>query len=323
MHIVTTAARLPRHLPRPVVAIGTFDGVHRAHHALLRYVVRAARRWRGTSVVISFDPHPQHVLRRQPLPSLLTRLEQRLVYFRALGIQLVWVVRFTRRFAALSPEQFVERILVRSLQAQAIVVGPTFGFGRGRRGNVALLRRLARRAGMRVHVVPPVRLGRTIVNSSRIRAAIQAGELATARQLLGRGVILRAPVIRGAARGTQLGYPTANVDYEHLALPPDGVYTAWVTVGARRYPAVANIGRRPTFHEHRRTVEVHLLGFRGRLYGRWVDIEWREKLRDEQTFPTVQHLRRQIAADLVIARRRFRHQPSADSVRPPRSGRGR
>ena len=320
MRVVTTAARVPRHLPRPVVAIGTFDGVHRAHAAILRRVVADARRCHGTSVVLSFDPHPQHVLRPGREPRLLTRVDQRLEHFAALGVQFVWLVRFTRRFAQLTPDAFVQRLLVRTLHARAIVVGSSFGFGQGRTGTVHALRALGRRAGIRVRQVPDVLDGGAPITSSRIRAAIVAGRVREAARWLGRPVMLRGRVVRGAGRGRALGFPTANIDAGRSILPPDGVYVVRVQCGARWWRGVANIGRRPTFRDTASTtVEVHLLQFDGRLYGRSVTVEWLHRRRPEQAFATTADLRRQIAADIDEAQRYFRRQPSFMSLAPARN----
>lgn len=314
MRVVTSAAQLPR-LRRPVVAIGTFDGVHRAHQAIIRQAVREAKRCRGTSVVLSFNPHPQHVLRMGHEPRLLTRVEQRLTVFRALGVQVVWVKRFTRRFAALSPEEFFTRVIVRALHAHTVVVGASFGFGRGRGGDLALLRALGRSHGVAVHRVPDVQQQGAPINSSRIRAAIASGRLEEARRLLGRPVMLRGRVIHGAARGQSLGFPTANVDYDHLVLPPHGVYVVRVHVGRRWLPGVANVGVRPTFANERvTTVEVHLLHARMRLYGRMITLAWLRKLRDERAFPTVAQLRRQIAHDVVEAERFFNERTTYGAI---------
>ena len=307
MRIIASARQLPQNLPKPIVAIGTFDGVHLAHAAIIRRVVREARRRRGTSVIISFDPHPQHVLRPGHVPRLLTRVDERLELFRALGVQIVWLVRFTKAFARLSPEAFFARLLVRALHARVIVVGASFGFGRGRQGNLQLLQTLGRRAGIAVQRVPDVLHAGEPINSSRIRAAVAEGRFAEARQLLGRPVTLRGRVVHGASRGAMLGFPTANLAYDHVILPPTGVYAVRVRVGHRRRHGVANVGHRPTFEQTAAiTVEAHLLRFRGRLYGRTVTLEWLAKLRDEQTFADRDALRRQIVVDIAAARRLLR-----------------
>ena len=309
MRLIPMASQLPRRLPRPVVAIGTFDGVHRSHQAIVRHVLREAHRQHGTSVIISFDPHPQHVLRPGYLPPLLTRVDQRLELFRTLGVQVVWLVRFTRRFAQLSPEDFFSRLLIQRLRAHTVVVGSSFGFGRGRMGNLDTLRALGHRARIAVHRVPDVLSGGAPINSSRIRAAIAAGRLGEAQRLLGRPVQLRGRVVHGAARGARLGFPTANLDTGHLVLPPPGVYVVRAQTGNRWRAGVANVGYRPTFHDTRTpVVETHLLRFYGRLYGRTITVEWLRKLRDERSFPNLASLRRQIQSDVDEATRFFRRQ---------------
>lgn len=312
MRLITAARQRPRSLPRPIVTIGTFDGVHRAHQAIIRHIVRTARRHHGTSIIISFDPHPRHVLHPGQHPRLLTDLPQRLACFRALEVDHVWLVRFTRRFAQCSPEVFFQRLLIRALHAHTVVIGPSFGFGQGRRGDAALLAALGRQWGVRIAQVPAVQYGGLPISSSRIRAAIAAGHLRDAAAMLGRRVTLVGRVVRGAGRGRSLGFPTANLDYQPMVTPPHGVYLVRAQVGARWYPALANVGRRPTFHDTvATTVEVHLLRRHApSLYGRRLVIEWRGKLRDERAFASAQHLRRQIAADVASARQYFRRRPA-------------
>ena len=309
MRIITSVAQLPPRLPRPVVAIGTFDGVHRAHAAIIRRVVQEARRTRGASVVVSFDPHPQHVLRPGGRPRLLTRVDQRLELFRALGVDRVWLIRFTRAFARLSPEAFFSRLIVRALHAKTVVVGSSFGFGHGRQGHVALLMALGRQAGVAVRQVPDVLDGGAPITSSRIRAAIAQGRLRDAARWLGRPVTLRGRVTRGRRRGRTLGFPTANIEHDHLVLPPAGVYVVRAHIGARAFPGVANVGHRPTFEQTpATTVEVHLLQTRRRLYGRTMTVEWLQRLRDERQFLSAELLQRQIAADIDEATQFFRRQ---------------
>ncbi|MBI2885527.1 MAG: bifunctional riboflavin kinase/FAD synthetase [Candidatus Omnitrophica bacterium] len=290
-------------LPRAVATIGMFDGVHPGHQRLIRTTVRLARRLRATSVVVTFHPDPQQVLNAHTPPPL-TSLDRRLDLIKALGADVVWVLPFTRAFSRITPEAFVREVLRDRLRAAAVVVGDTFAFGRDRRGDLRMLRELSRPHGMRVVVVPPVTRGGAAVSSSRIRALLQQGRWRRAAQLLGHPVELTGRVVRGAGRGARLGFPTANLAVGSSVAPPRGVYAVEVWVGRRRWPGVMNVGMRPTFRTASTTVcEVHLIGFRGRLYSRAIAVLLRARLRDERKFSSAQALQRQIARDVRRAGR--------------------
>lgn len=290
---------------RPVVTIGMFDGVHLAHQQLIRTTIRLARRMQGTSVAITFDPDPRLVLDSAHPPSALMPLQERVRYLRALGIEQVWIIPFTKRFARVTAEQFVRRILIGRLRASALVVGDAFVFGRGRRGNMTMLRRLAGTAGMRIVAVPPIVRGGLPVSSSRIRALIAAGKLAKATRLLTRPPALYGMVVRGAGRGHRLGMPTANIRVMGQALPPIGVYAVRVSApnGTRSWGGVMNLGVRPTFGPGPLVCEVHLLGLTGALRGRLLTVELLARLRSERCFANPDALRRQIHRDALRARR--------------------
>lgn len=288
--------------PRAVVAIGMFDGVHRAHQQLIRTTVRLAQRVRGTSVAVTFDPDPQTVLDPHHAQPPLMPLQRRLELIESYGARLIWVIRFTPAFSRMSPEGFVRLMLWRRLRARWIVVGSAFAFGKDRRGDLALLRRLGAVCGMRITALPAVRAGGMPISSSRIRTLVQRGALAEARQLLGRDAELSGVVVRGAGRATQLGFPTANIRLAPTLQPPRGVYHVGVVVGRRRYDGLMNLGVRPTFLPASRSAglvcEVHLPTFQGTLYGQSVRIELHRYLRDERRFPNPQALIRQIRRDL-------------------------
>lgn len=298
MPILIGRRRLASAPPRAVVAIGMFDGVHRAHQHLLRTTVRLAQRLHGTSVAVTFDPDPQTVLTPHQAPPPLMPLRRRLELIRSFGIQLIWVLRFTPAFSRMAPEAFVRSVLWTQLRARWIVVGSAFAFGRDRRGDLALLRRLGAAYGMRVTALPPVRAGGLPISSSRIRRLVQQGTLAEARRLLGRFAELSGVVVRGAGRATRLGFPTANIRLAPTRQPPHGVYHVGLWVGGRHDEGLMNLGVRPTFGGGRVVCEVHLPAFRGTLYGRSVIIELYRFLRPERRFSTSQALAQQIRQDL-------------------------
>jgi len=294
-----------------VATVGTFDGIHRGHQAVLKEVVRRARATGRPNLLVTFDPHPLEVVNPSAAPRLLTLPEEKRVLAAALGVGRVEVVAFTPELARLGPEEFVRAVLRARFGMEELVLGYDHGFGRGRSGDVDLVRRLAREDGFAVEVVPAVTDDGQAISSSLIRTAVAHGDLASARRGLGRPYSLRGVVERGAGRGRTIGVPTINLtspDPRKL-LPPDGVYVVRVQVegkgdGGRvaRYGGMMNQGARPTFGVHARGLEIHLFEFTGDLYGATVTVEWVHRLRDVQTFPSREALIDQIGRDATAAR---------------------
>lgn len=297
---------------RPVVTVGVFDGVHIAHQALIRSTIRLAHRLRGTSVVITFDPDPRRVLDPARGSEALLPLRVRLERIRALGVDHIWVIPFTKRFARLSAGAFVRRFLLGRLHAAAVVIGEDFAFGSKRRGDPSVLERLGHEGGMRVAAVRHLRRGGAPVSSSRIRRLIAAGKLAEAGRLLGRAPILAGVVRRGTGRGRRLGFPTANIELGGQLLPPPGVYAVRVRTAhpAQAWAGAMNLGVRPTFGAGPLVCEVHLLGFSGSLRGRDVRLDLLARLRGERCFASEQALARHIALDVARVRRLAGRQPA-------------
>jgi riboflavin kinase/FMN adenylyltransferase len=294
------------------VTVGVFDGVHVAHQRLIRTTKRLAERLGGTSVVVTFDPDPQMVLSPRSAAPALMPLEARVDELRRLGADRVWVIPFTAAFASMTAERFFQRVLLGRLRAVALVVGEAFLFGSGRRGDMALLRGLGSRHGVRIVSLPHVIRGGAPVSSSRIRELIRGGRLAQAASLLGRPPGLYGMVVGGEGRGRQLGFPTANIQpAPHQVLPPPGVYAVVVRWGAaaRWRHGVMNFGVRPTFGAGPLTCEVYLPGFSGNLRGRRVSVSLLSRLRGERRFPDAQALSRQIQQDIVRAQRVFQRAP--------------
>jgi len=284
------------------VALGVFDGIHLGHRAILGRAVELARARGLEGVACTFDPHPMEVLQpgRAPLP--LTTLADRLALIGGTGITTTVVIAFTREVSGMEPEAFVESVLLGVLRAREVVVGFNHRFGRAARGDARLLEALGPRLGLGVHVVPPTTVDGVGVSSSEIRAALAQGDLQRAARLLGRDYTVGGEVVHGAGRGQSLGFPTANIRAE-LPLPlPAGVYVGRADIGSAVYPAVVNIGVRPTFGDSTSAVEAHLLDFSGDLYGRRIRLTFVRRLREERKFPSVEALRAQIAADVASAR---------------------
>ena len=302
MEIHRHVEKIRRRIETPVLTLGNFDGVHEGHRAIFSRVVDTAREIRGTPTALTFHPHPAAVLTPQRAPARLTDWRARMERMAAAGIGVAIVQRFTRRFSEIDPVDFVERLLVDGLGVGAIVVGHRVSFGHRRRGNAAVLQELGSRHGFSVEVVGPVEVDGFEVSSSAIRKAIAEGDLARAAHLLGGDPIVAGRVGHGDRRGASLGFPTANIPVAGWAVPPDGVYAVAAFVGGEVHPAVANLGRKPTFGEAARGLEVHLLDFEGDLYGARLEARLLARLRGEQKFAGPKELVAQIARDVEAAR---------------------
>ena len=287
-----------------VATVGTFDGIHRGHRAVLSEVVRRGRAAGRPSVLVTFDPHPLEVVNPTAAPRLLTLTDEKRGLVAALGIERVEVIAFTPALARLGPEEFVHDVLRARFGMEELVLGYDHGFGRGRSGDVELVRRLGREDGFAVEVVSAVTDNGQPISSSLIRTAVAHGDLRPAARGLGRPYSLLGTVERGAGRGRTIGVPTINLtppDPRKL-LPPDGVYAVRVQLPEGRVGGMMNQGARPTFGVHARGLEIHLFDYDGDLYGATVTVEWVDRLRDTQTFPSRQALVDQIERDAVAAR---------------------
>ena len=287
-----------------VVTVGTFDGVHLGHRAVLDEIAGRARIAGRMSVLVTFEPHPLAVVNPAAAPPRLTTAAERIEALATCEIDRVVVLRFDRAMAALEPEAFVEQVLLERCGMRELVIGHDHGFGRGRRGDVAMLREMGSVRGFTVDVVEEVAgASGQPVSSTAIRRAVAGGDLVTAAALLGRRHALAAPVIAGEQRGRTLGFPTLNLAIPpDKLLPPDGVWAVQVETPAGRFGGMMNQGHRPTFGDGRRLLEVHLFGFEGDLYDRQVRVTWVAPLRPIRQFEGVQHLRQQLEHDGARAR---------------------
>jgi riboflavin kinase/FMN adenylyltransferase len=288
---------------KPVVAtIGAFDGIHRGHHLLLGQVVDRARSLGLRSLCVTFDPHPDLVLYPDRHVTYLTDRAEKERVLRELGLDDVMVIEFTPALSMLNPEEFLGLVSEEHPLAE-LWVGSDFALGRGRSGTIAALAELGRVQGFALHVVPPQRSDREVISSTFIRSLLSQGNVRNANRLLGRRYRISGVVETGAARGRQLGFPTANIRPDpKRALPADGVYAAVVPLDGTEHRAVANLGSRPTFKEGERLLEVHLLDTKVDLYGRKMDVDFVDRLRDVQRFESIDALRAQIARDADAAR---------------------
>jgi riboflavin kinase/FMN adenylyltransferase len=289
-----------------VVTMGTFDGVHRGHQAVLAEVTRRARDGKLASVLVTFEPHPLAVVNPAAAPKLLTLPAEKEALVQAQGIDRFVLMPFTPAVAQLDAEAFVGR-LCDEYGMHELVMGYDHGFGRGRAGDVELVERLARQRDFRMAVVDAVRDNGQPISSTLIRSGVAHGDLDSAARWLGRPYAIRGKVVRGAGRGRTIGIPTINLESPDARklLPPDGVYAVRVRIldaGSRLLGGMMNQGPRPTFGDQARTLEVHLFDFEGELYGETVDVEWVRRLRDVQAFPSRDALVAQLERDRQAAR---------------------
>jgi riboflavin kinase/FMN adenylyltransferase len=285
-----------------IVAVGNFDGVHRGHATL----VAAARSLVGaneTIVPVTFDPHPLKLLSPERYQPPLTTIAERSLLLHELGAASVVVLQTTRDLLALTPVEFFEKIVRRSLKAAGLVEGFNFRFGRDRTGSNETLRSHCRAAGIEFREVPAFKVGDRPVSSSRVREAISAGDMASTTELLGRPYRITGHVVVGARRGRTIGFPTANLDRVETVVPAVGVYAVSVSIQSRVLAGAANIGPNPTFGEDVRKIEAHLIDFHGDLYGQTIDVDFIAKLRETKKFASVDALVEQMRADVANARR--------------------
>jgi riboflavin kinase/FMN adenylyltransferase len=293
---------LPPSFQGGAAAIGNFDGVHRGHLALLAELRRQATAVGGPAVAVTFDPHPLKILRPERFQPVLTTIADRAALLQAHGADHVLILRTTPALLGLSAEQFFDGVVRGRLAAWAMVEGPNFGFGRNREGDVNRLAGLCRQYGISLIVVPPLEWHGAIVSSSRVRTALVQGNAREAADLLERPFRLRGVVEPGQHRGQTLGFPTANLGRVETLVPGDGVYAVRVLYRDRVWPGAANIGPNPTFGEHARKIEVHLIGFQGALLGQSLAVDFVERLRDTRPFPGVAQLVEQLKLDVERAR---------------------
>jgi riboflavin kinase/FMN adenylyltransferase len=301
--------------PSPAVTIGNFDGVHRGHQALTAAAIRWARAHGGRAVVLTLDPHPARVLAPGHAPPLLTTLDQKAELLEAVGIDMLAVVPFTPGLQQLEAEDFARRVLAGALGARMVIVGDGFRFGHDRRGDVPALGRLGAELGFEVEGVAPVLHGGRPISSSRVREALVQGQVEEAQALLGRAYFMDGVVVEGERRGRTLGFPTANLDSENEVVPGAGVYVARCRrAGGPWSGAVVNVGRRPTFGGRDVSVEAHLLGFEGDLYGSRLRIEFHRRLRGEQRFEGPDALVTQIRTDVARAQAFLAESPAEGRI---------
>ncbi len=286
-----------------VVAIGNFDGVHLGHQKILNFLVNKASEKDLISLVLTFSPHPGKITGKGQI-KLLQTLEQKIESFQAFGVQVVFTLPFTRKFANLSTEDFIDKILIKTLNARSVIVGNNFRFGKNRTGDISTLKSQTAPNNLKIYTIPSVSVNTMTISSSLIRRLILKGNIKNANLLLGKPYEIQGEVITGHSRGTTLGFPTANVNTEN-DITPFGVFLTSIILNNREFPSLTNIGKCPTFQQKNINIESHILDFKSDIYRKKIKIIFLKRLRDEIKFESPAKLFKQIQKDLQTARKYF------------------
>ena len=302
MEIIKKITGLTKKYPRPVVALGMFDGVHLGHSSVIGHAVDIAKKIGGTSIVFTFSNHPLSIIAPEDAPLMIGSKNLRREIFSELGVEVLIEIQFTKEFSKKSPEEFLE-LLQDKISPAYVVTGPNYTFGRFGRGNGRLLLREAENYGFKAEVCQSFTVDRKIVSSTRIRALIAAGDLISANQLLGRNFTYAGKVVNGDKRGRKIGFPTANLEIaDYRAMLPNGAYIVRVKVHGKFFNGIANVGDNPTFKVARRRLEVFIDNFSENIYGEEIFVSFIDKLRDEKKFSSVDELKAQLNEDLRTMR---------------------
>ena len=303
MEVIDGADNIKRSFRNPVITIGNFDGVHIGHLSLFQRVKEVAKALEGESIVITFNPHPTKVLYPSNGPPLITPHEQKVLLIEDAGIDVFIVIEFTHEFAKMTASEFVHKIIHQLIGTRAVVVGPDYRFGYKREGDIPALTQMGEELNFEVHVVTDLTANGREVSSSSIREFVLAGDLDSARKMLGRDYQVAGMVIRGRDRGGRLlGFPTANLQLVDELTPGPGVYATEVIIDDQLYDGATNIGYSPTFHNGAFSVETHIIHFNQDIYGKVIQVRFIERLRDEKTFSGPEELSDQIRKDVEKAR---------------------
>ncbi|OPY69401.1 MAG: Riboflavin biosynthesis protein RibF [Syntrophorhabdaceae bacterium PtaU1.Bin034] len=293
----------------PVVTIGNYDGVHLGHRRIIEKVKEWARDVSGTSILMTFHPHPLHLLRPDKELAAITPIEEKKRIIAETGIDVLYILPFTKDFADISPESFVKSVLVDRLGVRGVVIGYDFTFGSKGRGNTTLLKEMGYKYGFFVEVIGAITLDGEKIGSNRIRKLVAQGEVGLAGKLLGRSYSIKGTVVRAKGRGRTIGYPTINLRTDYPLIPRNGVYVTEVEIEGRWLGGLTNVGYNPTFEQgQERSIETYILDFEGVLYDKEVTIRFVERIRDEMKFSGVEQLKAHIAKDVDVAREHFRRQ---------------
>jgi riboflavin kinase / FMN adenylyltransferase len=302
MILITDLGKIKKKFPSSIITLGNFDGLHLGHQELIRQIILRAEETASLSMVVTFRPHPLKILAPDRCPPLISIYEEKIRLIEELGIDVLVKIPFTLDFSAMGPRDFVRNVLVDLLGAKEIFVGYNYRFGKGRKGDIGLLRELGQELGFLVREIEQVSLNNEVISSTRIRQLLQKGEVEHAAKLLGREYALSGIVVKGDGRGRGLGFPTANIAPRHAIVPSNGVYAVRLFVRDKFYDGIVNIGMRPTFARNSLAIEVHIFDFDEDLYGEEVTLYFIRKIREEKKFQNAEALIRQIRIDAGTAR---------------------
>lgn len=294
--------------PNTIISIGSFDGLHQGHQIILSNLVKYAQKHKGTSILITFDPHPRKLLYPQQSLKLLSSFEDRLELMEQIGLDVIVVVPFTKDFAALSAANYIENFLIKKFQPKTIIIGYDHKFGHDRSGDIKMLEQWALKAHFQLIEIPEHQISDAAISSTKIRQALEKGQVSQAHNMLGRPYRLSGKVIKGQQLGRTLGYPTANIEVSNtdLLIPALGIYIVQAIIQNKKYPAMMSIGYNPTTSQDQRLkLEVHLLDFNQDLYGQSLQIDFLEFIRKEAFFENLEQLKLQIQEDEKLSREWF------------------
>ena len=307
MKIIKGIENLGRSLRNPVVTLGNFDGVHLGHQQIFKRVKEEASRLHGEGMVITFEPHPLKVLAPEKFLPLLAPFRKKMMLIEKSGIETVLCIEFSSAFSEISPSEFIKNILVEKIKVRKVIIGYDYHFGKGQKGDAQTLKDAGRIFDFEVEVVEPLKVGQTIVSSSKIRGLIRRGEVEEASKLLGRDYPIIGKVVEGAKRGQTLGFPTANLEISDELYPKTGVYAVEVTWHQQHFDGLANVGSNPTFSRGQArngkpfSLEVYILNFNQNIYGDEIQVDFKRRIRDEVRFDSPARLVDQIQKDIQWA----------------------
>ena len=302
MEIIRGLEDLKESYPNTVITIGNFDGLHLGHQKIIQTVLQESEDINGTSMVVTFDPHPMKILAPEREIKLLTTPKERERLIRTMGIHVLLCIAFNEEFSQLMPDNFIDDILVKKINAKKIIVGQNYAFGKARKGTTELLRRRGRKYGFNVKVVRHAKFNGEVVSSSKIRSFLSQGQVFEASTFLGRAYTIEGNVIKGAGRGEKLLHiPTANITTPNELVPKEGVYAVKIGIKNDFFDGVANIGKKPTFGDAVTSYEVHIFNYTGNLLGEHLRIHFIDWIRDQRSFPDALSLERQIRNDIEHA----------------------
>jgi riboflavin kinase/FMN adenylyltransferase len=303
MEIIRGLEALNKGYPHTVLTIGNFDGVHLGHQKILYEVIKRAKEIKGTPMAITFEPHPMKVITPEREIKLLTTFKEKARVMEAIGIKVLLCINFNKKFSNLQPDDFIEDVLVKKIDAKEIIIGTNYVFGKNKKGTVELLRRRGKRYGFRIRVIRNAKVNGNVISSSLIRKHLFKGAVFEVSNLLGRAYSIEGQVIKGKGRGRRLlNIPTANITTLVEIAPREGVYAVRVGFEDSILEGVANIGKNPTFGNTEVSYEVHLFNFSGNLLSQNIRIYFIDRIRNEQRFPDTSSLEKQIRNDIEIAR---------------------